>query len=431
MSKRVFITPFNFEAITLYHKLIKTGLEVDGFMDANPYLWGKEYKSVGIFPRFFVADAKVIITAHASYQNVRNELLSLGYANDQIIKGNNYNVNIADYEIINDYDIPVIQDLITDRDLKSNFFIENIKKRRLISSFLDKPNDSIYGEYETDLYRKELLIDKDGIKRIILKQFEVIVTSMCSLKCEKCSAGMQYFKKPEHVPTEQIIKDYNRMIELIDWTDRVIIMGGETFLFPELDVVINAILQNPLTYSKTDGIKILTNGTVIPKQNVLEAMANKKVTVWISNYKDKSWKLFELCDTLRKYGIRYRVLEMPSWSNVNQYVDAKIPNSEEVLLQRRKKDCGTRCRTICNGKFYLCSFLKTMDALGMTPGFDGKYVGLYSPNAKNEIVDMLDMEQPLPVACSWCNGCSADAWSNALTPVAKQTAKPLDYTEYH
>ena len=131
-----------------------------------------------------------------------------------------------------------------------------------------------------DLNRKEVFDDK-----IFLKQYEIIVTNKCSLKCKKCAAGMQYFEHPQNIEYSQVIKDYNRMIKLIDWTDRIVIIGGEPFLYNDLDKVIDGIFNNPQTKKKVGAIKIITNGTVIPNNKVLQAIKKNKIIIWISNYK--------------------------------------------------------------------------------------------------------------------------------------------------
>ena len=61
-----------------------------------------------------------------------------------------------------------------------------------------------------------------------------------------------------------------------------------------------------------------------------------------------------------------------------------------------------------------------MDFLGIKPFGSGDYVDLYEDDARTKIMRMLDMNTPLPRACSFCSGCSKVDWDNASIKVAEQ-----------
>lgn len=418
--KKLYLSPFNFKAVVLYHKLKKEGLQVDGFLDSNSYLWNKMYEGIGIYQRCYIPNAKVIVCAKEKTTNhaIRENLVELGYIEEDI------EASMDEGTIINEADEINIKELL-DIFPKSNSItmgvIEDIMKLKKMKQFnIDIEN--INYEELLGLNRKEIFNDK-----IILNKFEVIVTNKCSLKCKKCAAGIQYFEHPTDFETKNIIKDYNRIIELIDWTDRIVIIGGEPFLYGELDEVLNGIFKNPNTEEKVGAVKIITNGTVIPSKKVLEAIKKYGIIVWISNYGEKSRKIGELIDIFRKEKIDYNVLPLRKWSDVIQLNNEKNIQSKEQLSARRKNGCVTRCRTVANGKFYLCSLLKSMDCLGIEPFGDTDGVNLYASDAREQIVNMLDMEKPLPNACSFCSGCSQKDWDAASINAAEQVKKPLVY----
>lgn len=224
-----------------------------------------------------------------------------------------------------------------------------------------------------------------------------------------------------------MVKDYNKMIELIDWIDDIVIIGGEPFLYDDLDKVIDGIFNNPQTKKKVGVIKIITNGTVIPNNKVLQAIKKNKIIIWISNYGDKSRKLGELINILRQERIDYTVLPLQKWSDVIQLNNEKTIQEDAKRLKRRKDGCVTRCRTVAGGRFYLCSLLKSMDFLGIKPFGSGDYVDLYEDDARTKIMRMLDMNTPLPRACSFCSGCSKVDWDNASIKVAEQISRPLNF----
>ena len=152
-----------------------------------------------------------------------------------------------------------------------------------------------------------------------------------------------------------------------------------------------------------------------------------KIIIWISNYGDKSRKLGELINILRQERIDYTVLPLQKWSDVIQLNNEKTIQEDAKRLKRRKDGCVTRCRTVAGGRFYLCSLLKSMDFLGIKPFGSGDYVDLYEDDARTKIMRMLDMNTPLPRACSFCSGCSKVDWDNASIKVAEQISRPLNF----
>lgn len=417
--KRVYLTPFNFKAIVLNYELKSKGIMVSGFLDANSYLWNKSYDSIGIFQRCYLPEATIIVCAERSETNfiIAKELKELGYCDE--------NIQIDQERNIRDYNTNIDIDQMLNIFPKSNYYlmgmIEDFMKLNKMHQYGIKTNDISYEEL-FGLNRKEVFEDK-----IFLNKLEVIVTNKCSLKCKKCAAGMQYFENPTEFEVEQIIKDYRRTLEIIDWVDRIIIIGGEPFLCKDLDQLLEEMHNDPNTKKKVGAIKIITNGTIIPSQKILQAISKYNIIVWISNYREKSRNLCDLIEALRMNKINYSILNVNTWSDVIQLNEEKVIQSEKCLLGRRKQDCVTRCRTIAGGRFYLCSLLKSMDYLGITPFTLSDYVDLYDDNAREKICQMLDMNNPLPNACSFCSGCSEKMWNEGNIKSAEQTRMPLPY----
>lgn len=392
-----------------------------GFLENNPYLWNKTYDNVGIYQRCYIANAEVIICSEnkVTVNAIKDELIGLGYIDMNIKEGEKQDI----FEVVGEIKVEELEELYPKSDGASKAYVENVMKLQKLKKFEVDTNTISY----EDLYglnRKEIYNN-----RIFLKQFEVIVTNKCSLKCKKCAAGIQYFRDPSQLKENSIVCDYNRVLELIDWVDRVVIMGGEPFLYKDLDKVLDGIYKNANTLKKVGGVKIITNGTIVPSQNVLDSISKSDTVVWISDYGEKSRKIGELIEVFQKNRINYTVLNVQEWSDVIQLNDNCRIQSENELKNRRKHDCVTRCRTVANGKFYLCSLLKSMDYLGITPFAKTNYVDIYDENARKQIIDMLDMDQPLPQACSFCTGCSEEKWNEGGLVSAEQINKSLPYVK--
>lgn len=418
--EKIYISPFSIASICLYHMLKKQGTQVAGFMDSNLYLWNQAYDGVGIYQRCYIPNAIINICTNneSTAELIKIELLGYGYEEETIKVEHKPN----ELEIVNEIKIDELLQIIPKSSQLNMERIENLLKIKKLKSQGIDVNKNTYKELY-GLNRKELF---DGGK-IFLKQIEVIVTNRCSLKCKKCAAGIQYFEKPTEFNPDLLIKDYDRMLELIDWVDRIVIIGGEPFLYKDLDKILDGIYQNINTYSKVGGIKIITNGTVVPSEKVLDTISKYDTIVWISDYGRQSRNIGELIDVLRRKKISYSVLNIQEWSDVIQLNDSCCVQTSKQLLERRKNGCVTRCRTLAGGRFYLCSLLKSMDYLEITPFDKENYIDIYDKNAKALMCDMLNENSPLPKACSFCNGCSEIKWNEGGIVAAEQSQNPLPY----
>lgn len=422
--KKIYLTPFNFKSISLYHQLMKEGVKVSGFFDGNSFLWNKSYDGIGIYQRCYVPNSIVIICAHQEKTRdiIKSNLKEAGYCDQDIEERQSEKMDqLSLMQVAEDIRVDNLLTIFPKSDVCAMGIIEDIMKIKRMKQ-LDINIEKIASNDLWGINRREIFE-----KKIFLKQFEIIVTNKCSLKCKKCAAGMQYLIEPTNLDIIQILRDYDRIMDLIDWVDRIVIIGGEPFLNSYLDRVLEGMFKNTKTKEKVGAVKIITNGTVIPKHNVLEAIKKYGVTVWISDYGVQSRNVGELMETFRNANIDYSVLAIRRWSNVIQLNDRKSVQSKEELLKRRKNGCITRCRTMANGKFYLCSLLKTIDCLEITPFSANDYVDLYDKNAKEQIQDMLNLNNPLPNACSFCSGCSEQDWNESGISAAEQVKNPIPY----
>lgn len=409
--KRIYLSPFNLDSIIVYHQLKKQGIKVYGFFDSNSYIWNRAYDGIGIYPRCFLFDAKILIVSEREHivNEIYRECISLGYGNEDI----NIKKNIEKNMQIEDVKIEELLLLFPKGNSFLQFQIEEILRFQKIKSL--GIEEGIKNLNAQEIGERETYGDK-----VLLKQMEIIVTNRCTLKCKKCSAGIQHFDLPKDLNIDSIIRDFTRIVELVDWIDRVVIMGGEPFLYKNLGKLMDAIYKNPNTIKKIGSIKIITNGTLIPNNEILKKLNKYGAIVWISNYREHSMQICNLIDTFRKEEINYTVLPMKEWSNVIQLKKDRMVQTKECLQERRKNDCITRCRTLANGKFYLCSLLKTMDYIGVQPFDQLNYVDIYEENAKEKIINMLDLNAPLPNACSFCSGCSEEEWKKGGIRPAEQ-----------
>jgi MoaA/NifB/PqqE/SkfB family radical SAM enzyme len=275
--------------------------------------------------------------------------------------------------------------------------------------------------------REEVWWDINREPHVILKRIEICITNRCTLKCKNCAALMQYYKNPEDFSADIVARDYKRIMELIDWTDDILIMGGEPFVHKDLYKIVNSVINDVNTNGKVGMVKVMTNGTIIPNEDLLRLFSANNVLVGISNYNEKSKNFIGLVRALEKNDVKFCIAN-PVWRYIEQ-LESLNEEKDEESRRNMRKECSTRCRSLSNGRFYLCSFLKSANELRAVPVKNDGWVNIYEDNAKELLARYLDGGVALPKACSWCSGNTKKQWEDDAysIPVAEQVKEPLNY----
>lgn len=120
-------------------------------------------------------------------------------------------------------------------------------------------------------------------RRVDMPYFELVLTTRCTLRCESCYNLMQYFS-PKNTYTctfEGIKAALDSLFKVIDSVRNVRIIGGEPLLFKDIAKVVEYLDKE----SKVKSFNIVTNGTIKPKQDLLQALRKScKCSVTISDY---------------------------------------------------------------------------------------------------------------------------------------------------
>lgn len=110
----------------------------------------------------------------------------------------------------------------------------------------------------------------------------LVVGQACNLKCRDCGNFC-----PISVPEtksyniENVISDLALVLNNVGKIGYLQIQGGEPFIYKDLDKLLMYVIK----HKKIGHVEIATNGTVIPKDSVIEAMRKKtNLVVRISDY---------------------------------------------------------------------------------------------------------------------------------------------------
>lgn len=148
----------------------------------------------------------------------------------------------------------------------------------------------------TDFLAKyPLYVNRFCEQNLVLPTLEVFITEKCTLRCRDCSHLIKYYDHPENYDMDSILRYLGNVLEVVDYLEEVIILGGEPLLHKDLP----RLLDYCYASEKIGDITIISNGTVIPTSDIVEAMKRNRVRLRLSDYGSLSVnlpKVRKLCD---------------------------------------------------------------------------------------------------------------------------------------
>ena len=252
-----------------------------------------------------------------------------------------------------------------------------------------------------------------GRKILVLDHLEIVVGSLCTLHCRKCANLMQYYRHPRVFEISPVEDDIHKLLDLSIAIDRVNLIGGEPFLFGDLPRLVALLQDSP----KVGGIRIITNGTILPPESWLASLRLSKVNVFISNYIGIGVKTNEVYRFLKDGGVNVCVSTVPWFNYHHNFAGYHRPADE---LKKIYRNCHVACHELLNGEIHLCPTSAHGMYLGLIPRDEHSFVSIRHNGAekeKKEIVRKLRhlLENQIPNACDFCSGDSGE-----IIPVAEQ-----------
>jgi hypothetical protein len=229
---------------------------------------------------------------------------------------------------------------------------------------------------------------------------------------------------------DAIKSDVDKFFSAIDYVSLISLSTGEVWLHPDFKLLLEYISYN---YSdKYNNLSIVTNGTVLPKGEVLNAIAATKTRVFISNYSNQlntKSRISELEAILQDHDIPYEVwnnlqsgrYDTPMFSSIG---DIKIKRNrvKDSLIKLYQQCANNACYVVKDGKIFGCGAAPWANAGGLYDPAPEDSVSLEVN--KNQIAEFFirsGTEKHLPV-CDFCDGIGPDV-NNTLIPAGAQLKK--------
>lgn len=233
---------------------------------------------------------------------------------------------------------------------------------------------------------------------ISISMFGLLPYNVCTLKCNGCCYMIPQVQSKYRInfPIENLKKEITNLSNIVDYIVNFEILGGEPTLHPHLAELMDHIRN----CSNIFQIVLVTNGTIIPSNDVLDAIERNRIIVRISDYGEYSKNKYKLIDALKKRNVIYFMRpagEFP-WTDYGEFHDRGGDGSLQWEKCRDRGNCIEYC-----GKIWPCGRAFRQIENNLYNEKLATFVNLYDDidKARKDLVAMLERTEPT-YGCRYC-----------------------------
>ena len=327
--------------------------------------------SAGYLKKISVYNYVILITC-AAVDSILNQLRKLAIPEKLIFTVTYY----QEYPVDDGFKKQLRLDMVTLKILSA--YLQDFKVE-------DRKKEIICNDVESKLQNDDMIIP----------YMTALVTSKCTLKCRDCNNLVPYCHNSKFISKEIIIQDVTRICSVIDFCICMNITGGEPFLHPDLDKIIAEITDN----SKILFVEVITNGTVMPSQEVIKSIRNSKVIIKISRYENFS-KIDKLISLFEDEGIRYLVLDNLSW-RTSGGIERRNKRYDQIKKEYLSCWPGKHCKSMWEGNLYPCARAAFLHEVGADCKDDSLNLSIGNRKLKKKLLEFYLREYM--DACDFCD----------------------------
>lgn len=240
----------------------------------------------------------------------------------------------------------------------------------------------------------------------ILPHLGILLTTACNLNCKDCADLIPY-RAVTRYKKEEVIQDLDKVLESVDYIKEVLLIGGEVFLYKELDDILDYCKEQ----KKIGTIILTTNGTIIPDTYILNSLKHNKVILRISGYNDTvAPQRKELLKVISSYGIQCQNLDGMIWYNVGKN---NFRNRSKEQLFEIFQSCGmSSCVCMNNkGEIFFCSRQMAANETNFYPTpYEEEYIAVRKLNVEQLRFKWKQFYNiPYLSTCNYCDGITSES----------------------
>lgn len=193
--------------------------------------------------------------------------------------------------------------------------------------------------------------------KVYFSSISFLPSTACNLKCRHCLNFNPFAKKFYVREWDDLVKDIDLFFSCVDHIMLFHVSGGEPLLYKHTADLIEYLDKH--YGDRIDTLRTVTNGTVVPKDEVLEKLSKCNFEVTVDDYRQAVPKFNEnferLIHKFEEYGIRYYINKVDSWIDLAPERTDYSYLSEMELIKHRD-DCNQSWQELRDGKLYSCNY---------------------------------------------------------------------------
>ncbi len=256
-------------------------------------------------------------------------------------------------------------------------------------------------------------------KPVVLNAIDIQVTERCSMKCIDCSNLMQYYEQPKDANTEDFLSNIATLIRSVQRIDDARVLGGEPFMYKDLPQILNLLSHS----EKIVRVTVYSNGTFVPREDILNALIHPKIEVEITDYDELSKKHDQVVNTFKNLHIRYITHKPQNWTDSARIVkNNKTVNELNTMFERC---CVNDALTLLHDKLYHCPFSANAYNLKAIPDDSTDYIEFPSIEKNENIQEKINQFYFKKNHLSACQYCLGRDFTQEAVVAAIQTKKAI------
>lgn len=227
--------------------------------------------------------------------------------------------------------------------------------------------------------------------KVYFSAISFLPSTVCNLKCKHCLNFNPFAKKFYVREWEDLIRDVDLFFSCVDHIMLFHISGGEPMLYRYTADLIEYIDRN--YGDRIDTLRTVTNGTIIPADDVLEKISHCNVEIVVDDYREavpnNTAHFDELINKLEEYHIRYYINKVDNWIDLAPERTDYSKLTEEQMEEHRSS-CNQSWQELRDGKLYSCNYAAYATVAGIAGEQDLEEaydLTKFTPEKKKELVE--------------------------------------------
>lgn len=303
----------------------------------------------------------------------------------------------------------------------SQYYYQMIREQLYSVGLTENIDFVMYQQFVTEWYYKYR-------NKINVLKTDISLTTLCTLNCENCMQFLPYWEKGRRKENslEEIKENVDIYFKCVDYLLDLDIVGGEPFLYSDLRKFI--IYMGEKYRGRIGYVGFITNGMIVPEDDILELLKEYSMDVSISDYSediDYKHKIDQICEKLEKYKISYMRNKHIDWFDFGFPKNRYLYEGEDAV--RHMQCCNSIEHILDDKKLFYCGLEWSAQKGGLFPIEEKAYVDLEKMVSgeveRKAILEMImaNIEGGYMEFCKVCGGFGID--NNNRVETAKQLKK--------